>query len=112
MRAHRTCNGGEKTLKDCMVNVGVGHLEECRQAKHPYSGVASALAADRVRKDEKKRPASRLKRQAGPHTTLDGSFHPVPDQPERHGIMIRKAMLDMLIMCNMALKICRVRRTW
>ena len=102
-RAHRTCNGCGKTLQSCTVVSGVGHLEECTKAKQIYPGMVAALAADKLRKDQKKGAPSRLKRQAGPQPTLDGSFIPVPNQPERHGIM--KAMLDMLIMCNIAFRV-------
>ena len=112
-RAHRilrTCIGCGKTLLSSTVKVGVGHLEECSKVKHKYPGMVSALEADKLREHAKKGVPSCLKRQSGPQTTLDDSFLPVPNQPERHGIM--KAMLDMLIMCNMHMAFRVVDSPW
>jgi len=103
-RAHRKCSGCQDILKSCTVVAGIAHLKACGKAKKKYPDMVSALEHNKVRKLEKKEAgSSRFKREAEEQSTLAASMVPIPKQEERHGIM--KALLDMLIMCNIAFRV-------
>lgn len=102
-RAHRKCNGCGTVLHSCTVVSGTAHLFECAKAKTMYPDMVSTLEDDKLRKLNKKEQGSRLKRSSGTQGSLATHLIPVPAQEERHGIM--KALLDMLIMCNIAFRV-------
>ena len=88
-------------MKSCTVVTGIAHLKACGKAKQKHPGMLSALEHNKVRKLEKKdASSSRFKTEAEEQSTLCASMIVVPKQEEEHGIM--NALLDMLIMCNIA----------
>ena len=104
-RLHRICQCG-KQLNSCTVKNGEEHLLNCSKALKAFPNLKSIITQNRADKGDAKNPqATLLKRQY--EQSLLGTI-PVPKAGE--AACINAALLDMLVMCNVAFNV--VQSAW